>query len=243
MRKYLTAAPGELYGRLNEAAREIGRARNMPRADGWAVLPTQRHGMVDRAMPFPHIWLGTSVEDQATADARIQVLLDTPAAVRFVSAEPLLAETNLRRFFCHSIHCDAAPHRHEPMRWVGQDAGPGRVCTCPRLHMVIAGGESGPGARPCDVAWIASVVDQCRAAGCAAFVKQLGARPMMRADSVEGRRAGDHPEHEWPEGTRFSTAPGHMGTEWQGRLALLRDPKGGEMSEWPESLRVRQMPA
>ena len=66
---------------------------------------------------------------------------------------------------------------------------------------------------------------------------------MMRADSLEGRRAGDHPEREWPLGsTMFGTAKGHMGTEWQGRWAMLKTPKGGDPNEWPEDLRVREFP-
>jgi protein gp37 len=112
---------------------------------------------------WPHVWLGTSVEDQARADERVPHLLRTPAAVRFLSVEPLLGEVNLRPYFAHSIHC-AQAH---------PGGGP---CACPRLHWVIVGGESGPGARPCDLAWVRSLVAQCRAAGVACFVKQLGAQ-------------------------------------------------------------------
>lgn len=85
-----------------------------------------------------------------------------------------------------------------------------------RLDWVIVGGESGPKARPCNLAWIRSVVDQCKAAGVPCFVKQLGRRLMI--DSTGGSRFDDH--------TYFKVA----------------DPKGGDPSEWPEDLRVRQFP-
>lgn len=80
---------------------------------------------------------------------------------------------------------------------------------------MIVGGESGSKARPCDMAWIRSIRDQCDAAGAACFVKQVGAHPIATLDA--------------PIGKAFA------------RL-VLRDPKGGDPSEWPEDLRVRQFP-
>jgi hypothetical protein len=106
----------------------------------------------------------------------------------------------------------------------------------PRISWVIQGGESGAKARPFDITWARSMRDTCRAAGVAYFLKQLGAKPMMRADSIEGRRAGDHPEREWPEGTRFGGG-GSFGEEWQGRWVHLADSHGGDETEWPEDLR------
>ena len=97
------------------------------------------------------------------------------------------------------------------------------------IDLVIVGGESGPGARPCDIAWIRSVVEQCRAAGVKCFVKQLGARPTL-TEAVLG---------EWGDGVRF-TGDG-PGTN-RGRVLLL-DKKGGDPSEWPADLRVREFPA
>lgn len=91
---------------------------------------------------------------------------------------------------------------------------------------MIVGGESGPGSRPCDVAWIRSIVEQCRAAGTACFVKQLGARPFERI---------------WDEH--------HLGRyrcdgkyELDRRWLDLASAKGGDPSEWPEDLRVREFP-
>lgn len=106
--------------------------------------------------PFAHIWLGTSVEDQATADARIPHLLAIPAAVRFLSAEPLLGPLDLIRAM------DRAGF--DPV-WSIRQCG---------LDWVIVGGESGRGARPMHPDWARGLRDQCRAAGVAFFLKQMG---------------------------------------------------------------------
>lgn len=100
--------------------------------------------------PWPNVWLGVSVEDQATTDERIPLLLQTPAAVRFISAEPLLGPIGLARHF---------PHVHGMRN---------------DRFWVIAGGESGPGARPSHIDWFRSLRDQCQAAGVAFFFKQWG---------------------------------------------------------------------
>jgi protein gp37 len=139
--------------------------------------------------PLPNVWLGVSVEDQATADARIPLLLQTPAAVRFISAEPLLAQINLR----------------DVDGWLDALAsGP------PRLSWVIAGGESGPKARPCDVAWIRSIVQQCQAAGVPAFVKQLGTNPRWAGADVSPiapARGKCADPAEWPADLRVRQFP------------------------------------
>lgn len=95
--------------------------------------------------PLPNVWLGTSIEDQATADARVPHLLVTPAAVRFLSAEPLLGPVSLSNY------------------------GTGET-----INWVIVGGESGPGARPMHPDWARSLRDQSQAAGVAYFFKQWG---------------------------------------------------------------------
>lgn len=154
--------------------------------------------------PLPNVWLGVSCEDQATADERIPHLLATPAAVRFVSAEPLLGEIDL-------------------VRW---ERG---------LDWLIVGGESGPGARPCDVAWVRSLVEQCREAGVAPFVKQLGAHPVhypVKAHRVEGGRL---------DGLAF-TSQCVFDPDVHPEQLKLRDRKGGDPSEWPADLRAREMP-
>jgi protein gp37 len=104
--------------------------------------------------PLPNVHLGVSVENQATADQRIPLLLQTPAAVRFISAEPLLGPVELT----------AVPEIDLPGVAVGT----------PLLHWVIVGGESGAGARPMHPDWARSLRDQCTAAGVPFFFKQWG---------------------------------------------------------------------
>lgn len=111
--------------------------------------------------PLPNVWLGVSVEHQAAADERIPILLDTPAAVRFLSCEPLLGPI------------------HFPLPCIGS-----RFWN--DLHWVIVGGESGSKARPCSPLWIRSIVQQCKRAKVACFVKQFGSAPLI---TLNGREA------------------------------------------------------
>jgi len=133
----------------------------------------------DSRWPLPNIWLGLSCEDQATADQRIPLLLDTPAAVRFVSCEPLLAPIDLTRIVLPN---DGYAHRFPPevdalnrahVDGLGFERGIKQG-----LDWVIVGGESGPGFRPMSLDWARSIREQCRAAGVAYFGKQnSGPRP------------------------------------------------------------------
>lgn len=119
--------------------------------------------------PPPGIWLGVSVEDQERADRRIPDLLATPAAVRFISAEPLLGAIDL-----HDIPWPS----DRPTFPETDDISDGRsalhVVEGTRLDWVIAGGESGPKARPSHPDWFRSLRDQCAAAGVPFFFKQWG---------------------------------------------------------------------
>jgi len=158
--------------------------------------------------PIPNVWLGVSVEDQATADERIPLLFQTPAALRFVSYEPALG-----------------PVAFQP--WL-------RGALIPGVDWLIVGGESGPGARPFDVAWARSAVAQCKAAGVPVFVKQLGALPITRCSNcgiTVGRVLG---------GFVDICGPTHalLVAEFQ----RIRNSKGGDPDEWPEDLRVREFP-
>lgn len=170
-------------------------------------------------LPLPNVWLGVSVEDQKRADERIPLLLDTPAAVRFLSCEPLLG----------SIRFADVPGFNK--------CGSAGVELLRNLW-VIVGGESGPGARPCDVAWIRSIVEQCRGANVPVFVKQLGAHVIDRNDSI----ANGTPQ-EWPDDTDVEDC-GDPSRQYQGAPCriLLANRKGGEMAEWPRDLRVREFP-
>lgn len=114
--------------------------------------------------PFPNIWLGVTAENQATADERIPLLLDTPAAVRFVSVEPMLGPVDM----CKVVMPDG-DHLGPTMNNWGCDA---------RLDWVICGAESGPDRRPFDPAWAADLYRQCSEAGVAFFGKQAsGPKP------------------------------------------------------------------
>lgn len=145
----------------------------------------------------PNVWFGVSVESQEYADERIPLLLEIPAKVRFLSMEPLLGPV------------DVSPYLESV--WCGEADPDSPGYTVPGLDWVIVGGESGRGARPCDLAWIRSIRDQCSAAGVAFFLKQLGARP--------------EPPEWWDESTTPHTR------------RLIRHKKGGDPAEWPEDLR------
>lgn len=142
------------------------------RAEDW------RHD-ARRPWPLPNAWLGVSAEDQARAEERVPWLLDTPAAVRWLSAEPLLGPIDFDKF-CPS----GGPLRGDPFPLTGRmiyAAARGfddSINACAgytgKLNWIVVGGESGPGARPMHPDWARSIRDQCEAAGVAFFFKQWG---------------------------------------------------------------------
>lgn len=126
-------------------------------------------GMGLGAPPIPNLWLGVSAEDQATADERIPLLLEIPAAVHWVSAEPLLGPLNLERYL--EPYCDHEHAYHEP------DTNFLVCAQCEEaqfLRWVVVGGESGGGARPMHPAWVQSIRDQCTNAAVPFLFKQWG---------------------------------------------------------------------
>lgn len=177
------------------------------RASRLAPVLAKVHAELGLTDPLPNVWLGVSVESQKYADLRIPALLTAPAAVRFLSCEPLLGPVDLK----------------QAVRTLGSERGHGLTASfvhagdcCRKFHgidWVIVGGESGPGARPMELDWAASLVGQCQTAGTAVFVKQLG--------SVWAR---DH----------------HTGGK---SVAAHGDTKGGKPEHWPADLRVREYPA
>jgi protein gp37 len=122
--------------------------------------------------PLPNLWLGTSCERQQEADERIPHLLETPAAVRFVSCEPLLGPVDLSGWlFGRQQSCAECPKDEDcDCGWQGRHTLDWESA----LHWIIVGGESGPKARPMHPNWARSIRDQCRAAGAAFFFKQWG---------------------------------------------------------------------
>ena len=115
--------------------------------------------------PLPNVWLGTSVEDQKTVNERIPHLLDTPAAVRWISAEPLLEPIDA---------CLQGSHK-----WCDKES---RWHKSPGLDWVVCGGESGPGFRPMQPVWARYIRDQCKLAGVPFFLKQMSGKARIPAD-------------------------------------------------------------
>lgn len=131
---------------------------------------------LDAPWPLPNVWLGVSVENQRWADVRVPLLLDTPAAVRWLSCEPLLGPVDL--LDVPDGECGAAgpavTHHGYSRR---TDYGTGVEYDCEHesgIDWVVVGGESGPGARPMDPDWARSLRDQCAAAGVPFLFKQWG---------------------------------------------------------------------
>lgn len=154
----LTKRHARMRSLLNSSEFQTSTAEHM-------LAMTDADEMKDAGDPFPlpNVWLGVSAENQQWANIRIPALLDTPAAVRFVSAEPLLGPINL--------HTD--PIEAGSSFWGSQ------------LDWVIVGGESGPGARPMHPDWARGLRDQCQAAGVAFLFKQWGEyRPAGRGDDT-----------------------------------------------------------
>jgi protein gp37 len=181
-------------------------------------------------LPLPNVWLGVSVENQQYADERIPLLLQTPAAIRFISAEPLLDHLNI----CPWIEADWSPSLHW---WKWSPVKPKPV-----IDWVICSGESGPGARVCRPHWFRNIVGPCKASKTTkVFVKQLGSHIITRND--DGWE-GDTPRS-WPMDTAYDEDLSGFRDGYQGApvRVRLKDRKGGDPSEWPEDLRVREFPA
>ncbi len=176
-------------------------------------------GLLELPWPLPNVWMGVSAENQAMLDERAPHLLATPAAVRFLSCEPLLGplifEQKNRRY-----HLGYHSYANET------ESGQPENCS---IDWVIVGGESGPHARPCNVEWIRDIVGQCQAADVPVFVKQLGAIAVVGELEPTGK---------------FRTDPdsGQRQIEMKGRRLSLRSRHGSDPEEWPENLRVREFP-
>lgn len=171
-----------------------GRLHHAGDATGWLQV-----GAFLLGKPLPNVWLGVTVENQKYADLRIDRLLRTPAAVRFLSCEPLLGPVSL--------------HRYMPDAW-------GEGClhnprdrrtstTLPTVDWVIAGGESGPDARPMHISWARSLRDQCVASHVAFHFKQWGEwAPHLQPGDAGGQ------DYRFPDGTLMN----RVGKKAAGRL-------------------------
>jgi protein gp37 len=157
MRRYI----GRLAERAHAIAEEVVYQHKRPMETGSAIMR-----MIERG-PLPNVWLGVSTEDQRRADERIPDLLATPAAVRWISAEPLLGPIDLTMLHWEGLTninvLTGAHGLNVPLEGSGG-----------ALDWVVVGGESGRGARPMDPAWARSLREQCAGAGVAFLFKQWG---------------------------------------------------------------------
>jgi protein gp37 len=180
----------------------------------WQFDNTQREDLVAQCMhafgsteedlptqPLRNVWLGVSAGTQETADKYIPTLLNTPAAVRWVSAEPLLEPVDLSKYLQCQHGCKPGANTEDGVIY---------YCGTPTIDWGVVSGESGPGARPFVLGHGKEIVRQFKAAGKPVFVKQAGSYPTNR------------------EGIR---------------CPYIKHPKGGNMNEWPEELRIREFPA
>lgn len=175
--------------------------------------------------PLPNVWIGVSVEDQAAADERIPLLLDTPAAVRWLSMEPLLGRVDLCETFGmwwnQTMGCFEASHSSGFNRHPHNQAETA-------IDWVVVGGESGPGARPMHPAWARSLRDQCAAAGTPFLFKQWGEWVPAHYEPVTGSQNHQrwtpfdqaHIKVKWGEPHEFGEGIGtvRIGKKAAGRL-------------------------
>ena len=141
---------------------------------------------------MPNVWLGVTAENQARAEERIPILLSIPAAVRFVSVEPMLGPVDLNRAgaIWADMNGSIRPEYQQP---------------CRTIDWVICGGETGPGARPMHPDWARSLRDQCKSASVPFFFKSMGdwwrnTHGYARCDKIQSRYLDGVEYGEYPEG-------------------------------------------
>ncbi|MCX7570372.1 phage Gp37/Gp68 family protein [Tumebacillus sp. DT12] len=176
----------------------------------WWIKSYEDAGLTEDLGPWQppkNIWLGVSVENQQAADERIPLLLQTPAAVRFLSCEPLLGPVDIRHQLGQCVFTEAD-------QWA---TGRG-------IDWVIVGGESGSGARPIHPEWVRSLRDQCDAKGVPFFFKQWG--EWVPADHHDGVAKYSTVRRSLEEGAPFMY---RVGKKAAGRLL-----DGREWNEMPE---------
>jgi protein gp37 len=189
-------------------------------------------GLYEGEPAWPNVWLGVSVENQALAEKRIPLLLAAPAAVRFVSYEPALNAVEFIERFAGGGYRNLLDGQFYNIPVNGVNGHPDFTVKTEepsfgKIDWLIVGGESGPNARPCNVEWIRSTVKQCRAAGVACFVKQLGSKPIGLNRDCDACSMG------------ISVPKSSHGLDCSGPL---KDKKGGDITEFPSDLRIREFP-
>ena len=183
----------------------LAKQRNAPE---WVSLGDGSKTVLPYEGGYPtNVWLGVSVENQAAADERIPHLLATPAAVRFLSCEPLLGPVDLSKVVLPGTQPGQFNALTGDVAYTSLIDHGGQVLIgplqTPRLDWVIVGGESGPGARPMHPNWAKSLRDQCASAGVPFFFKQWGEWAPVCAMSEEQIDGCYHPAPERdPEASR-----------------------------------------
>ncbi len=216
----------------------------LSRWDHGGLLGGNAYGWVTK--PLPNVWLGVSVENQETADERIPLLLQTPAALRFVSVEPMLGPVKLTDLPVpwESIADAGLIEPHGAFRFdsLHECDDEHFFNDHPKVDWVICGGESGPKARPMHPDWVRSLRDQCQAAGVNFAFKQWGewlpiAAPHLKQKGLETMRLLQ------PDGRSYqctwTQAISSHGQDWAvqrvGKKAAGRMLDGREWLEMPEA--------
>ena len=225
MRDYFAASPAELLRRWAKAADGriildnadvwFSEAVEMYCANRWddrglGIAEHKRWGYPENLFPLKNVWIGVSVENQKYAEERLANLVHVPAAVRWVSAEPLLGPVDLRvdpdattapfgLLTCphcggfgavrrsSSIDVDGNPDERTCRHCDGQGCA---------VDWIVAGAESGHRARPMDEAWVRGLRDQCEAAKVAFLYKQRldEKRHKVSLPMLDGRQWAEYPE-------------------------------------------------
>lgn len=199
--------------------------------DAWGDVEPGDHGIdstpsreqFGSAWPLPNVWLGISAGHQAALNDFVPILLDTPAAVRWVSQEPQI---------------DGMAYDD---RWLRLSHG-SEQATGRGLDWIVIGGASGPKAPPFDLAWPRETLAQCKGTRTSVWVKQIGRAPVESGwASIVDAHGIAAPRLSIEEATRLAPeyVRGHVVTP---RPMKLRDRHGADMMEWPGDLRVRQFP-
>lgn len=232
MRSYLSAP--DICARIEAAAVAIAEGNCHGR---WFAHAFNGRKFLPR-WPLPNVWLGVSVESQKYADERVPLLAETPATIRFLSCEPLIGPVDLLQFLpiaAHKSFHTPTGRQVSKTYWTPQEAEAFMIPK-PMIHWCIVGGESGPQARPCQLEWMRALVAQCKAGSVAPFVKQLGAAPLIAREEWADTPAP--PLLREPKTKESEYVENHRGYG----ILHLKNSHGGDMSEWPDDLRIREFP-
>jgi protein gp37 len=229
MRQYLGDPEQNPFHRIHHAAAGDGDAWRWIKDQGKRPGITAYNLYMQRPLPLPNVWLGTSVEDQERADERLPHLLATPAALHWVSVEPMLGAVDITRY----LHCPACGYTRADRALQGDHhrCALGAVAT---LDLVIAGGESQPGARWLPAARVRALRDQCAAAGTVFHFKQFGAwLPRDQVVTAAQREAIRKSPFEGAGNTRDTADAYNVGPTMAGHL--LDGVEYRDMPPWPSA--------